>query len=74
MTPELVPFKLITRDQAWIERHNGHRDGRGHVTVMLPAGQVEQIRFAGHDWLRHTFAARPNDVPNATVMCPVRWL
>jgi hypothetical protein len=74
MTTDLIPFKLITRDQAWIKRHDGHHDGRGHVTVMLPADQVEEIRFAGHDWLRHTFAAGgPKDV-GAVVMCPVRWL
>lgn len=74
MTAELVPFKLITNDQTWIASHDGHPDGHGHITVMLPADQVEQVEFAKRDWLRHTFATRPRDVPSATVMCPVKWI
>jgi hypothetical protein len=70
----LVPFKLRTHDDAWIRRNNGRRDSHGRVTVMLPAGQVERIKFAGKPWLRHNFADCPKDFPNSLVMCPVAWV
>jgi hypothetical protein len=69
-----VPFALRTTDAAWIKRHNGQVDADGRVTVMLPAEQVEKIKFAGKDWLRHKFADCPKGFPNALVMCPVKWV
>ena len=69
-----VPFKLRTQDAAWIKRHKGQIDDAGRVTVMLPANQVEQVKFAGKDWLRHNFADCPKGFPNSLVMCPVKWV
>ena len=70
----MVKFALITRDAAWIKRHNGRADADGRVFVTLPADEVEKITFAGKDWLRHKFADRPKDIPNALVMCPAGWV
>jgi len=69
-----VQFKLITRDAAWIKRHNGQIDDQGRVTVMIPASQIAAVKFAGKDWLKHHFADRPRDIPNALVMCPAKWV
>jgi hypothetical protein len=70
----MVRFALITRDEAWIKRHDGQADANGRVTVMIPAGQIAAVKFAGKDWLRHNFADRPKDIPNALVMCPAGWV
>jgi hypothetical protein len=70
----LVRFALRTTDAAWIERHNGSADEDGRVFVTLPAAEVEEVRFAGKDWLRHKFADCPRDFPNALVMCPAKWV
>jgi hypothetical protein len=69
-----VPFILRTTDAAWTARHNGADAGDGRVTVMLPADQVEITRFAGTDWLKHKFADCPKDIPNALVLCPLKWV
>lgn len=71
---DLRQFALRTTDAAWIKRHNGRAGDAGRVFVMLPAAKVEQIKFAGKDWLRHKFADCPKDFPNALVMCPAKWV
>lgn len=70
----LRQFALRTTDAAWIKRHNGRAGDAGRVFVMLPAAQVEEVKFAGKDWLRHKFADCPKGFPNALVMCPAQWV
>jgi hypothetical protein len=71
---DLVQFALRTGDAAWIKRHDGHTGTDGRVFVQVPASEIAAVKFAGKDWLRHEFADRPKDFPNALVMCPAQWV
>lgn len=68
----MTKFVLRTSDAAWIKRHNGTVDSDGKVTVEVPA--VDHVKFAGHDWIRHTFTDVPRDAQNGSIMCPVAWV
>lgn len=74
ITAKLTPFTLRTSDSTWIKRNKGTVDSDGRVTVLVPADQVEALKFAGADMLRHQFADCPRDMANAHVMCPAVWV
>lgn len=71
----LTTFALRTEDADWIERNNATRDEQTQrVSVQVPAGDVEHVKFAGRDWLRHHFADAPADAANPWLMCPAEWV
>lgn len=68
----MAKFVLRTTDQQWITRNSGTVDADGKVTVQVP--EVETVKFAGRDWIRHLFADAPRDAANAHIMCPAAWV
>lgn len=72
-TSDLVDFALRTTDKAWIKRHNGRADDAGRVIVQVPASQIDAVKFAGNDMLRHRFADCPKDSARE-VMCPAKYV
>lgn len=69
-----APFTLRTTDTAWTARNHGTVDNDGRVTVLVPANQVEEVTFAGTDFLRHRFDDVPRDMANPWIMCPAKWV
>ena len=74
MTTKLTPFALRTSDSAWIERNKGQVDKYGRITVLVPANEIETVKMAGNDWLRHHFTDCPRDMANPWIMCPAKWV
>lgn len=70
----MAKFMLRTSDTEWIARNHGTVDADGRVTVQVPDDQIEPVRFAGHDWVRHYFADVPGDALSPHIMCPAAWL
>lgn len=68
----MTTFVLRTTDVEWIERHNGTVDADGRVTVQV--ANVDNVTFAGRDWLRNTFRDVPSDALNGSIMCPAAWV
>jgi hypothetical protein len=70
----LVDFALHTSDARWIRRHNGRADEAGRVIVQVPAIQIDAVKIAGNDMLRHRFADCPRDAANPSILCPAKWV
>lgn len=58
----------------WIQRHNGRADEAGRVIVQVPASQIDAVKIADNDMLRHRFADCPRDAANPLILCHAKWV